>query len=382
MKYLTYVFLFVVALQQVEAQVTYKKIDSDKLGQKRELKIQLPRGYDTNQDKKYPVIVVFDGDYLFEAVAGNVDYLSYWEDMPEAIVVGVNQVETRNLDSFYSPSTMFPADEGAEFFEFVTMELLPYIDTAYRTENFRMAVGHGKMANFINYYLLKPKPFFQSYLTLSPDLAPEMGAFLEQRIPTLERKVFYYLASATKDVKHIKEGTNALNKALERTESPNFIKFFDTFEGASHYSLPAYAVPKALEKIFFIYQPISKEEYKERILTSTESPVEYLKGKYSTIKKLFGIKKKIVVNDFKAIEAAINKNGTFEDLEELGKIARDEYPDTLLGHYYLARFHEEMGKPKKAMKMYQSSYVLEEIAGITKDEMLQKAEAIKADFGF
>ena len=34
------------------------------------------------------------------------------------------------------------------------------------------------------------------------------------------------------------------------------------------------------------------------------------------------------------------------------------------------------------MKSYQSAYVLEEIGGISKDLLLEKAEQIKADFGY
>tara|TARA_R110002033_G_scaffold2_13_gene100 strand:- start:6281 stop:6385 length:105 start_codon:yes stop_codon:yes gene_type:complete len=34
------------------------------------------------------------------------------------------------------------------------------------------------------------------------------------------------------------------------------------------------------------------------------------------------------------------------------------------------------------MKTYQSAYILEEIGGITKDLMLEKADAIKEDFGY
>ena len=81
-------------------------------------------------------------------------------------------------------------------------------------------------------------------------------------------------------------------------------------------------------------------------------------------------------------KSKVEKNEKFEYYEALGKLARDQYPDTLLGHYYLARFYEEAGEPKKAMKTYQSAYILKEIGGYTKDEMLEKADAIKADFGY
>ena len=65
-------------------------MNSENLGETRQIKIQVPRGYDTIKIK-VSHNCCFDGDYLFEAVAGNVDYYSYWEDIPEAIVVGVNQ---------------------------------------------------------------------------------------------------------------------------------------------------------------------------------------------------------------------------------------------------------------------------------------------------
>jgi len=107
-----------------------------------------------------------------------------------------------------------------------------------------------------------------------------------------------------------------------------------------------------------------------------------LQEKYQTIKDLFGIEKQILVNDFNAISAAIEKTRTFEYYEELSKMAQKQYPKTLLGSYYAARFYEETGDPKKAMKTYQSAYILEEIAGISKDLMLEKSDAIKADFGY
>jgi hypothetical protein len=149
-----------------------------------------------------------------------------------------------------------------------------------------------------------------------------------------------------------------------------------------HYTLPTHAIPKALESIFLVFQPISKKEYKETILNLEGNPVDYLTEKYQMIDELFGIKKPILINDFKAIEAAIKKKENWEYFEDLGKLARKEYPDTLLGNYYLGRFYEETGEPKKAMKTYQSAYVLSEIAGITKDHVLELSEQIKADFGY
>ncbi len=381
MQRLFYFFVLIFSFQQIGGQTIYKEFESSILGEAKQLKIQVPRGYD-NTDKSYPIVVVFDGDYLFEIVAGNVDYYSYWEDIPEAIVVGVNQLETRGGDTYYSEQNSLPIEGGAKFFEFVGMELIPYIEKVYRTEKFKVAVGHGLTANFINYFLLKEVPLFQSYISLSPDLAPDMSAFLTERLSNIETKVFYYLATCSNDVKKLKVKTEALNTSLSSIDNKSVMKSFDNFDGPSHYSLPAHAIPKALESIFFVFQPISKIEYKETILELDTSPVEYLIEKYAMIEDLFGIEKTILINDFKAIAAAINKTEKFEYYEHLGKLARKEHPDTLLGHYYLGRFYEETGKPKKAMKTYQSAYILEEIGGITKDHVLELSEQIKVDFGF
>lgn len=375
-------FVAILCFSFLNAQTIYEEFQSAKLGNTRQLKIQLPRNYEENTEKLYPIFIVFDGDYLFEPVAGNVDYYSYWEDMPEAIVVGINQVNSRDEDNHYSDQTYFPVESGAKFFEFIGMELIPYIEDKYRVANFRVAVGHGETANFINYFLFKKEPLFNAYITLSPDLALSMLDNLPTRLNELESKTFYYLATATNDIKPLKEDANMLNTQLSALENKNVFFSFDEFDGPTHYSMPAHAIPNALESIFFVFQPISKKEYTERILTLETSPVEYLNEKYSMIYELFNLEKQVLINDFRAIAAAIEKNKTYEEYEALGKLARKEHPDTLLGHYYLGRFYEETGEPKKAMRTYRSAYVLEEVGGYTKDEMLERAEAIKRDFGF
>ncbi|MCP4052110.1 MAG: esterase [Mesoflavibacter sp.] len=381
MKRFLLLLITLVLSNTLTSQTIYKEINSEKLGESRQLKIQVPRNYDTS-DKKYPVVVVFDGDYLFEIVAGNVDYAAYWEDMPEAIVVGINQYQKREADCYYSEQNSLPIETGAAFFEFVSMELIPFIDKNFRTENFKVAVGHGQTANFINYYLLKGVPLFQAYISLSPSLAPDMKTYLTEKMPKLEQKIFYYLAAANNDKGDIKEETEALAKSISSIENDNLLDHSEVFTDATHYSLPAQAIPKALQKIFLVFQPISLKEYKETVLNLEGNPVDYLKEKYETIETLFGIKKPILINDFKAIEAAIKKKEKYEYFEDLGNLARKEYPDTLLGHYYLGRFYEETGKSKKAMKTYQSAYVLQEIGGITKDLVLELAEQIKSDFGY
>jgi hypothetical protein len=382
MKPLAKLMVLFFSLGSLTAQTIYEEFDSYKLGERRQIKIQLPRNYQENTDKTYPLFVVLDGDYMFEAVAGNVDYYSYWEDMPEAVVVGINQLNSREQDNYYSEQNSLPTETGANFFEFITMELLPHLVGNYRLAEFKIIVGHGESANFINYFMLKPKPLFQAYINVSPFFAPDMLAYVPERLKQFENKIFYYLATSNNDLQAVKEDTKLLNTSIAAIHNKNLLYRFDNFEGPTHYTTPAHAIPNALESIFFVFQPISKTEYQERILTLETSPVDYLNEKYETIKDLFGLEKKILINDFKAIAAAIENKKKFEYYEDLGKLARRDYPNTLLGSYYLGRFYEETGHPKKAMRTYKSAYILNEIGGYTKDEMLDRADAIKRDFGF
>ena len=193
----TKLLLLVVALFSITAtgQIQYEEIQSDKLGQSRQLKIQLPRNYDANTEKTYPIIVVLDGDYLFEPVAGMTDYYSYWEEMPEVIVVGVNQAETREDDTLFDEFNALPTGSGVAFFEFLGLEMMPWLDNKYRTSSFRIVVGHDMTANFMNFYLMKDTALFQGYVSLSPDLSPEMDIRLTEQLGKTEQKIFYYLAT-------------------------------------------------------------------------------------------------------------------------------------------------------------------------------------------
>ncbi|WP_310991452.1 alpha/beta hydrolase [Aequorivita marina] len=360
------------------AQVINERFSSDKLGESRKLKIQLPRNYESNTEKHYPIVLVLDADYLFEPVAGNVDYFSYWEDMPEAIVVGVMQGNSRYEDCSYGDNTYMPEGRGAEFFEFIGLELIPYIDEKYRTAKFIIGVGHDYTANFLNYYLFKDPPLMNGYINLSPDLAPELDTRLAERIPDIENKMFYYLATGTDDIKGLRESAESLNTQLKSLESDTFTYYYDNFEGATHYSLAARGIPNALEKIFSVYRPISKKEFKEVLLKKDTQVYQYLVDKYQLIEDLFGLDNPIRINDFIAAGTAAEKQKQWESLENIAKLASKQYPNTVLGDYYMGRFFEGTGNLKRAVRSYRKGFGKEDADFITVDTLLDLADEIKA----
>ena len=365
------------------SQTIYESIESEALGTTRELKIQLPRNYEANEDQAYPLIIVFDGDYLFEVVAGNVDYYSYWKDMPDAIVVGVNQIDSIADDCTISVENFLPHKKGAQFYDFVVTELIPFVTENYRSLDFKIAIGHGKTANFINYFFFKKSPVFNAFIALSPELASYMQENLTRQFSIEQkRKSFYYLSTASQDLKQNKKEAVELNTQLSVLENSNLYYSFDNFEGATHYSLVTHSIPKALEGIFSEFQPISRSEYKNKILPLETSPVDYLINKYDAINEVFGVEKQILVNDFRAIAAAIEKTEQYELYKDLGNIAKDQHPGTILAPFYLARYYEESGKYKKAMNSYRSCYTLRSIEGYLKEDMLNRADQIQKEYGY
>lgn len=365
-----------------QTNILHETITSEKLGEQREIKIQLPKNYEQNKDKKYPIALVLDADYLFEPVSGLINYYSYWEDIPEMIVIGINQNRTREADSYYSEETYLPSESGAQFFEFLGMELLQQISEKYRVAPFNIVFGHDLTANFMNYYLLKPEPIFDAYVNLSPDYAPLMPDRLKTALQQQDSKTWYYLATSSGDIPPLHKSILAFNASVEKINNKQLNYKFENFDNATHYSLVGKAIPSAIDYIFTIFRPISEKEYEETLLQTSVSLSEYLQEKYTNIEKLFGVKKQIRLNDFLAINKAIEKTRRWNDFEELSKMAEKEYPNTMLATYFEARLEEETGNPEKAMRIYKKAYGQKPIAFLNVDFMLEKANDIKKTFGY
>lgn len=376
------VYLCLLFLGNSFAQTITKNIESVQLNTKREIKIWLPKSYKKNPDKRYPLIFTLDGDYLFDPLVGNVKYFSYWDDMPECIVVGIKQIQTRREDCLYDTNTQMPEYDGKKFYDFVKTELIPELEKSYRIAKFKIIMGHDYTANFINYFLLEKDPIFQAYINLSPEFAPSMRDRIKEKLSIYEGKLWYYMATSNNDVKGLQDNIVGTHNELVAIKNDALSYSFNNFEDATHYSLVATGIPKALENIFSIYRPISKKEYDEVITKLTGSPYEYLTNKYKVIEDYLGVYKRIRVNDFIAISSFLEEKEEWEELEKLGELARKLYPEHMLGNYFLGTAYENEGKPKQAMRAYQSGFLLSEISFLTKDIMLQKADRLKEDFGF
>jgi len=363
------------------SQKTTETISSFKLGEDREITISLPASYEKHPEKKYPLLILLDGDYLLEPFQGALTYGAYWDDLPEVIIVGVTQNKNneREADCEVEEKTVgLPVEKGVKFFEFIGFELVPYIQKKYRSSPFKIIAGHDITAGFINFFLYKDHPLFNAYISLSPELVVGMEKQVPERLSLIDEQISYYISTAEGDVKDMQRRIRLLDNAAKTINKPNINYKFDDFKGATHYSLVLHSIPSALYQFFASYQPISINEFNEKIVTLPSGYVDYLTKKYEDLEKKLYIKIPIRINDFKAIEAAILKNKAYDEFEKLADLAKKNYPKSMLSDYHLGMMYEKKEDLPKAIKAYRKAFQNEEIGELTKEMMLDKADELKA----
>lgn len=112
------------------------EFESQVLGEKRKVRVYLPRGYRQHVERSYPVLYIQDGQNIFErgafgtwAAHHKLDRLTSRGEIEELIVVAVDHGVGRYED--YVP----PEDGGHahRYAEFLVRELKPWVDGRYRT---------------------------------------------------------------------------------------------------------------------------------------------------------------------------------------------------------------------------------------------------------
>lgn len=365
----------------LSAQVKQEIFESFKMQERRDVKYYFPENY--TEEKKYPLVLVLDAEHLFDQVVATAKFYSDFQGMPEVIVVGIDQMkgDLRWEDCAFDEISGLPTEKGKKFFEFLGMEIIPYLDLNYNTAPFKMIVGYDITANFQNYWLFKDRSLFNAYISISPLLAPEMESRAPARLNALNQQIFYHLIVGGNRDK-TSNTVMQMDRALKVIDKENFHYYFDEYPEANEISVATYGIGKAWDRTFQMFKPISPKEYKQEILTSEQPVYQYLEDKYAMIEDLFGFRKTVELNDIMAIYAGCKKKDDFESLKPLSDLCKKEYPTTMLGFYFEAEYYEELGEPKKALRTFEKAFGMDEIDFLTKEMALEKIDALKADFGF
>ncbi len=183
-------------------------VDTDflipQLKRTRRIWIYLPEGYIENEQKRYPVIYMQDGQNLFDeatAYAGEwaIDEFMDSTLLPPCIIVGIDNGGDKRLNE-YNPFNhkRFGKGEGDAYVDFLANTLKPYVDKHYRTIAGKESTGIGgsSMGGLISFYaVLKYPHIFGNAAIFSPSFqiaGDKIYAAIKRRRKAVDAKLYFY----------------------------------------------------------------------------------------------------------------------------------------------------------------------------------------------
>ncbi len=138
---------------------------SQVLGEDRRLIIFLPRGYEQS-DVAYPVAYLLDGETKSRLWAAMMETLAERDHIPAMIAVGIVNKD-RHRD-------MMPQGEDTSrlvlMHQAIAKEIIPLIESRYRTKPFRLIAGHSLGGLFALYAGTSPPRHFDAVVALDPSV--------------------------------------------------------------------------------------------------------------------------------------------------------------------------------------------------------------------
>ncbi|WP_148232038.1 alpha/beta hydrolase-fold protein [Maribacter sp. HTCC2170] len=154
-------------------------LKSEILQEDRPIIISLPVGY-KNNDANYPVLYLLDGLGNIKHVVGTVELLTESGTIPPIIIVAIESLDrSRDLTPSKAGKDVYggtgdagiPQSGGApEFLQFLEKELIPYVESNFRTHPYRLLEGHSFGGLFGTYTLMEKPGIFDAFIIQSPAL--------------------------------------------------------------------------------------------------------------------------------------------------------------------------------------------------------------------
>jgi predicted alpha/beta superfamily hydrolase len=219
------------------------RLHSEVLGEDRRLNVFLPPGYQGSSER-FPVVYVLDGsaheDYFH--VAGLLDFLATYGVMPGSIVIGISNVNRQR--DFTTPTTDekdlvgVPISGGADrFVRFLEAELIPYVNSHYRTTASSTIIGQSLGGLLATKVLLEKPGLFEKYVIVSPSLWWNKQALLQSAGELMKKNQApnrrVYISVADEDPE-MKATTQGLVERLKESHWAGLQYYYDYLAGENH----------------------------------------------------------------------------------------------------------------------------------------------------
>lgn len=235
-----------------------QRLHSAVLNEEREYRVLLPDSYGWAKNRRYPVLYLLDGEKEFIHTAAAVSYLAANGEIPEMIVVAiVSTVRIRDFTQTDWPSRWIGGGGAGNFKRFLSAELMPAINRAYRTDGFRVLSGHSAGGQFALYCLTSEPSLFNAYFALSPSLdwddnLPQRS--LEKSFESTKRLSGFLYVARSDDAGRALADYDRLVLTL-KTKSPAGFRYHDQpFPSETHSNVPLLAEIDALRRLYAGYR--------------------------------------------------------------------------------------------------------------------------------
>jgi len=330
-------------------------IESKILGEQRTYLVSLPASYEGDDfyiNKRYPVMIVLDGERLFEMASAVVRSMSSGdtEQIPEMIVVGVANTD-RNRDML--PNHTDASASGANKFRaFIETELLPLLDQQYRTSNCRVLVGHSYAGLFTVDTFLKSETF-RGFVAIDPSLYWEdqvlvkSGPGLLSARPSFTASIYFGQANNPFnegiEAGRLGRAVQAFTRMLDSLKADNIRYHTDFHENQDHFSIPLICLYNGLQFVF--------EGYKYPLNQIKSTDAEAIRNHYLDLSARWG-------GQLPPPGKLLNQVGLYllEDEERIAdaikilEFSAESYPNSETPYLSLARGYQRAGmwvKPQK-----------------------------------
>ena len=233
------------------------EIDSKVFSEKRVVVIHLPKTYNKNVQKRYPVLYLLDGERNLKSVIFTAEILASKRKIPEIIIVGLPAGETRDED--YTPNNMLMNSETGNgnanrFQKYLDSELIPYIDSYFRTEPYRILSGHSRGGLFAINHMLSESKLFDAHFAMSPALYLNDYGIIDNLISKIKAKKinsrFLYANAGGIENLGITMSLDKLEAALNTVPANSFNWKAQRFEDDSHGTTAIGGHYHALKKLY------------------------------------------------------------------------------------------------------------------------------------
>ena len=211
------------------------------LNEERTVVVQLPKSYQAEPDKVYPVIYRLDGAGNIPLASAVIERLQNDNRAPEVIIVAIEN--TNRLRDFYptvNKEPQGPVGEGGgadKFLAFFEQELIPLVNKNYRTHNYKVISGASAGGVFALYALQANPELFQAHIAYSPAVWWNYGASVKSTksfiAKTKELNSYVYI-NIGEEAGIMRERYDELQQAIQSHKVRGLRFFSDAFDGVSH----------------------------------------------------------------------------------------------------------------------------------------------------